>query len=54
MVVVSCLFCTYKNTNQLLSYQLFAQKTMKNTEGVPHGRGLAAPESGVSLVLSYR
>lgn len=30
------------------------QKTMKNTEGVPHGRGLEAPESGVLLVSLYR
>ena len=32
----------------------FAQKTMKNTEGLPHGRGLAAPESCVSLVFLDR
>ena len=29
-------------------------KTMKNTEGLPHGRGLAAPESVVSIVGHIR
>lgn len=32
----------------------FAQKTMKNTEGMPSGRGHAAPESGVQQVLLQR
>ncbi|MBO6252433.1 MAG: hypothetical protein J6O49_02095, partial [Bacteroidaceae bacterium] len=54
IVNVYCLLGSYKNTIQLLTYQLFAQKTMKNTGGMPRGRGLAAPESGVSLVLLYR
>ena len=50
IVYISCLLRSYKDTIQLLSYQLFAQKTMKNTEGVPRGRGLAAPESGIRIV----
>ena len=37
---------TCKYTNQLLSYQLFFHKNYeKHTEGLPNGRGLAAPES---------
>ena len=45
---------TCKYTIQLLSYQLSLQKTMKNTEGLPHGRGLAAPESGALHFLCNR
>ena len=45
---------TCKNTNHLLSYQLYPlKKNMKNTEGVPRGRGLAAPESVYLLSISF-
>jgi hypothetical protein len=30
------------------------EKSMKNTEGVPRGRGLAAPESVCLLSISFR
>ena len=31
-----------------------SEKSMKNTEGVPRGRGLAAPESVCLLSISFR
>ena len=54
VLIVYISFRSYKDTIQLLSYQLFMTKTMKNTEGVPCGRGHAAPESGISHVSLYR
>ena len=52
LIVVYCSIGNYRNTIQLLSYQLYC-KTMKNTEGVPYGRGLEAPESSVLSVVLY-
>jgi len=53
LIVSDFVVLVYKNTLQLLSYQIFLQKTMKNTEGVLSGRGLAAPESAIRHIFSF-
>ena len=54
IVFVLCFVCTCKNTIQLLSYQLFMQKTMKNTAVVCPAAGGAKPPKSVFQLLSLR
>ena len=55
IVNVYCFVSTLQRYKPIIIVPTFSsEKSMKNTEGVPRGRGLAAPESVCLLSISFR
>ncbi|MBO5628747.1 MAG: hypothetical protein J5965_06685, partial [Aeriscardovia sp.] len=50
----SCLFALAKIQTNYYRTNFFLRKYEKHTEGMPRGRGLAAPESVCLLSISFR